>query len=595
MVGCFALTFSSDFKLYSNPSSDFEVALISTSDQLGDVGTGLTPGAGILPSAWHNSQATSTQKFRFKFSLDNKNSGLISVYIPSVRENAIVYLNNERIWQGNQGDAKTTSLWYHPILVSLPSGLLQENNSLQIDVASDGRQGGYLSKVYVGDHELLSKHKNLRSFLLTTVLQATSILLIVIGFIHLYLWSLRKTDSYYLWYALAAICWGIRGFLLVVPTLPISNELRVSFRTLMLGYGVVFVVLFNQRYFGFKSRLFNSAMWIYCLPLGLPLLFMGMESILFYGHQIWIRGTLLLGFLISLQLFYIFYYQKKMDAAYLLYSGLPLLIVGFRDMLVLQNRWSPENAFLINHLTLPALMVAMWFILKRLSNTLHHAEQLNSSLAERIEQKEQEIVVSFKEREGLLKQKLLSEERDRIMREIHDGIGSQLIGLKSLLSSKTAKFQDLNRYIDNSLIDLRIVINSLDIASQTLPSLLGSLRQQWQRSAESEGCILNWKVAPRPKKNMTLGPVKTLQMMRILQETFSNCLKHATPGEINVITHYSEELAIIEINNQCDKKPEISRGRGLKNIQERASKIGAKVSFNNNDGRFTLQVQLPLR
>ena len=284
-----------------------------------------------------------------------------------------------------------------------------------------------------------------------------------------------------------------------------------------------------------------------------------------------------------------------MDAAYLLYVGLPLLIVGVRDMLVLHHRWSPENAFLINHLTFPALIVAMWFILKRLSVALEETEKANIVLETSVKQKERELVESFKEREKLLKLNLLANERDRIMREIHDGIGSQLIGLKSLLSSKDAKPTNLNRYINKALIDLRIVINSLDVASQTLPSLLGSFRQRWQRTAESEGHTLNWKVAMRPEKNISLGPTKTLQMMRILEEGFSNCIKHATPGDINIITQYSDELAIIEINNRSEERTEPSLGRGLKNMQKRAEKIGADIQFRSEKGLFTCQIKLPLR
>lgn len=390
---CFVIIFTPDLVLYSTPDASLELQIDNTTK------------SSALPSMWQDREVKSIRKFRTHFPAPQTANSVTSIYLPAVRQSATAYLNGQKVWQGERFDSDYARLWYHPVIFSLPPSLLQPQNTLEITVVADGRQGGYLSKAYMGPHQQLIKHKNWRTFFVSTILQATSVLLIVIGLLNLYLWSLRRADSYYLWYALAALCWGAHSALLVIPSIPISEELRVALRLISLGYGIVFVVLFNQRYFGFRNRYFDIALWVYCVPLALPLLFMSVESILFYGHQVWVRGNLLLGLFIALQLSVIFFRHRKIDAAYLLYIGLPLLVVGFRDMLVLNNRWSPENAFLINHVTLPAMAVAMWFILRRLSNALEFAEQINVSLERRVEQKEQEIVDSFAAQESLKKTK----------------------------------------------------------------------------------------------------------------------------------------------------------------------------------------------
>lgn len=178
------------------------------------------------------------------------------------------------------------------------------------------------------------------------------------------------------------------------------------------------------------------------------------------------------------------------------------------------------------------------------------------------------------------------------MRDIHDGIGAQLIGLRSLLSSKSAQTRDLNRYIETALTDLRIVINSLDSASQTLPNILGSFRQRWQRSAEAQGGSLRWNVT-RPNSYQELGPTKTLHLMRILEEAFSNCLKHSSHADIDVRTYYDDDLASIKISNPFDDKQEFEQGRGLSNMRQRAAKIDAHIAFDARDKIFTFKVELP--
>ncbi len=541
-------------------------------------------------------QSSNDNEFWFKFYFDQPEHSAesLSVYIPTVKQNIALYLNGQWVAQGGDFEPYLARLWSHPQLITLPSSIVQKSNALVVRLVSNRPQVGYLSPIYIGDTKALSRAWRWRNTIKVSWLEVTSTLLIVIGLINLYLWTLRSRDSYYLWYALAAFCWGIRGYLLVWPVIPISDELRVLLRMLTLGYGIVFVVLFNHRYFGLKLPWFDRLMWLYCIPAALPMFFMNMDQLLFYGHQIWVKGNLLLGLFIAIHLLIIFFRQRNLDAIYLLYSGLPLLILGFRDMLVLNDHWSPENGFLMNHATPLALIVAMWFIVRRLANSLRYAEHLNVNLERRVEDGKEEIRLSYRKQDELRKAQLLSGERERIMRDMHDGIGGHLIGMKSLLDSNGPKLKDINRYVDRALVDLRLVINSLDTSSQNISSLLGALRSRWQRLAESKGSRLVWQVSRRGL-NRALGPDKTLQLMRVLEEVFTNVIKHGVPGEI-VVASGRDTLSNtmwIEITNPVSGETLIKQGRGLSNIAQRVQKMGGRLEISSERNIYSVRIDLP--
>lgn len=550
-----------------------------------------------LPDDWRHQELASTEAwYRFRFQAPETTSSDLSLYIPTIRQNSAVYLNGYWVGQGGEFSPNTAHLWYHPQRYQFSSSLLHSDNTLYLKLATSRRHSGYLSRVYLGEDQKIKPAWQWRNFFKVTLVEISSVLLIVVGLINLYLWQLRRKDSYYLWYALAALCWSLRGYVLIEPVLNVSNEARVLLRILTLGYGVVFVVLFNLRYFGFKSKKLDWALFLYCVPAALPMFFMGMEELRFYGHQIWVRGNLVLGVFVAIFLMTQYIWHNKKDAILILFGGMPLLIIGVRDMLVLNDKWPPENGFLINHLTLPALVIAMWFILRRLSSSLKHSEELNVTLESRILSKEMEIKESYRQQQELKQQQVVSQERERIMRDMHDGLGGYLVGLKSLLDAKSPSTNDIKNYVNLALVDLRLVINSLDVTSQNLSSLLGAMRNRWQLLAESNDRNLLWEVT-RASIQHQFGPSRTLDIMRILEEAFTNSLKHGEKGDIHLISGESADgsyLWVEIINQYSPASVSTQPGRGIANMKARAKKLGASLRALESTGRYSLKLEIPV-
>ena len=64
---------------------------------------------------------------------------------------------------------------------------------------------------------------------------------------------------------------------------------------------------------------------------------------------------------------------------------------------------------------------------------------------------------------------LLSDERSRIMQDVHDGVGGQLVAMLAEIETGCISQEEVRDALSQSLTDLRLVIDSLDTASEDLP------------------------------------------------------------------------------------------------------------------------------
>jgi signal transduction histidine kinase len=111
----------------------------------------------------------------------------------------------------------------------------------------------------------------------------------------------------------------------------------------------------------------------------------------------------------------------------------------------------------------------------------------------------------------------------------------------------------------NALNDLRLMIDSLGSASTDLPAMLGMFRTRISVALNACNVELEWHVEALPTiKNF--GPERALNLLRILQEAFTNALKHSNATRIHLSA--STEL---ENSNEAHIKIEVlDNGAGFK-------------------------------
>jgi signal transduction histidine kinase len=204
-----------------------------------------------------------------------------------------------------------------------------------------------------------------------------------------------------------------------------------------------------------------------------------------------------------------------------------------------------------------------------------NAEKLNALVTER----ETQIHASLAELQRRDRDSVLSEERSRIMRDMHDGIGGQLLGLILQARSNKLSHEKLVQGLEESLTDLRVIVDSLEQGEGSLATALGTFRARIETRCEAAGATLEWRIEDVVDA-AAFGPDRALQLYRILQEACTNALTHGKPNKIAVTlarcTSGNIQLCLTDNGRGFDPAA-TSTGRGLANMRQRASRIGARL------------------
>jgi signal transduction histidine kinase len=109
---------------------------------------------------------------------------------------------------------------------------------------------------------------------------------------------------------------------------------------------------------------------------------------------------------------------------------------------------------------------------------------------------------------------------------------------------------------------------------------------------------LEWHVEELPAiKNF--GPERALNLLRILQEAFTNALKHSKADRIRLsasselVDDKSGHIRIEVSDNGAGFRINNKAGNGLKNMQYRAKKIKAELAINTDAKGTQITIILP--
>jgi signal transduction histidine kinase len=196
------------------------------------------------------------------------------------------------------------------------------------------------------------------------------------------------------------------------------------------------------------------------------------------------------------------------------------------------------------------------------------------------------------------REQLLVAERGRITREMHDGLGGQLVSTISMLEAGQGSTTEVVESLRRALDDMRIVIDSLDPNATDFPTSLGKLRARLEPLVRRNGIRLHWKVADVPALH-AIAPEKSLHILRIIQEAVTNVVRHAAAHEAEVSLSFPDDprgSLWLEIRDDGGGSPDASGGggRGIRNMKTRAAAIGAELTVEEGEPGTRVRLRLPL-
>jgi signal transduction histidine kinase len=206
-----------------------------------------------------------------------------------------------------------------------------------------------------------------------------------------------------------------------------------------------------------------------------------------------------------------------------------------------------------------------------------------------------------------VRQQAIIEERERIARELHDGVAqfigyanTKLSAARLLLQKNQVRKADENlaqieHEVQNQALDVRASILGLRIVSQSGVGLAVSMRDYIDQCNRMSDFLIALEIEPGVK-SISLGAEAELQLVRIVQEALSNVRKHASARQAEVRLSLENGFLLVSIrDNGQGFNPWAWSGDqgahfGLQTMRERAEMVGASLSIESEPGKGTTVV-----
>lgn len=517
------------------------------------------------------------------------------IMFPQLLSGGDVYVNGVLVGSNPWASPKIQVRWYRPELWLIPPVAMRTgSNEIEVRLAIREPFTSF-GEIDVGPEKAMRGTYDMLLFWEDTTADISTALCLLAGVLILVLWMRRPQERLYGLFGTCAIFWGMRTLLLRTPVVPEEFFLlwRLAYYFATAGFIVlisVFMLEFSER----SNRLYTRVLFVYWLA--------GCAAFLIFGMQIrhFIEAFWLTGFL-PLNLYAvvcILAYAARRRTRDAMSMGLAILLalgLSVHDLAV-QEAWIDWPEIYLMHLGIPAfLLVMVGILLDRFLATLAVAESANEQLELRVAAREAELRHSYEQLGKLERAAAATDERHRILQDMHDGVGSQLLSTLMMARNTELPQKTLVTLLQECLDDMRLVIDSLTPDDRDLLPVLGNFRYRMETRFRALGLQFEWCNVDMPDA-LELEPDVGLNLLRIVQEALANVLKHANATQVQVDVNYRDNALQIRVadNGRGFDGKASAAGRGVSNMRNRAQRIGALLEINDLQPGTEVSLQLPL-
>jgi signal transduction histidine kinase len=533
-----------------------------------------------------------------------------SVFLPrfsnavEVAVNGVVILDSRRDPAANRPDRNT------PEIAVIPSSLLHEgSNEIAVRLLVWGPLKGFLDTVYVGPDARLRPAYETRTLLFDTLPVVFAAWQSILAVILAIMWLMRRHEPVYGVLAATMVLGVIQAFLPapVPPAIPprLASVLLASApleSALMLLAGVLF---FGGRWPRYGALLFLPGLIVLVVGAiaGPPLprvlfLLLGIPTV---GLSLLLMAGVMADAVI-----------RRQDAAsFTLGCAVTIVLTCWVHDMLSVFEFMPNERTFVSRLSYSAMLIAIGAGLTwRFARALNQVDSFAGQLVARVRETEERLKASFAREEERARAAALANERTRLMRDLHDGLGGQLVSIVAL-SERASGGATITEAARAALKDLRLVIDSMDDIGGDLMLALGTWRERAAAQLRPHDIALDWHVTTPQGLPLhpELRPWHVIQIVRILDEAVTNAAKHAEARRIRVTIDTLPDGAgapcgaiSIEDDGKGFASPDHNgptaagaAGRGLRNMTSRAARCGAVLEMSSAPSGTRVRLQLPPR
>ena len=463
------------------------------------------------------------------------NARLPALLLPQPVQGATFWIGDELIHEIASSDAHALRNWYSPILISIPRHLLTSSQDTVVRVRQAGYlRGWFVAPMFTGELADLRPWFDGYALLSQTLSVTINVLSGLIGLFLLGLgWRIRAAT--YIYSGLATMTWSLLFSLALLSEIPAQHWFywRLTLY-LCTGWLIWFISLFLFRIFEQRvSRVWHLAYFIF-LNLGWLVFGIGREQTERVLDLYW--TGLAVGIYIATTIWLILLSVRQGKIGRLvpfLIHALTSSAFAFHDY-ILQAGWLPFPAptqaqplwvyallqpVYLTHLALPSFVImALWMLAQdhfsKTKATQRHERQLQL-------------------------------QREQMISDIHDGVGSRINFLLWGLRTSAPPLQHIELELQRCMDELRFAINPIEAGHETLHKALQDLCSRLQGPSEHLQIFYTRTGAPG-----AVPPDLGIQLYKSAQECLNNAIRHSQATRLDVeLAQTPHEVRVTVIDN----------------------------------------------
>ncbi|HXP65740.1 MAG TPA: ATP-binding protein, partial [Steroidobacteraceae bacterium] len=488
--------------------------------------------------------------------------------------------------------------WNRPIAPNLANAHFKPGDHLEIaiGVVFEPWVGHSLGHISVGPASVLGPRQAVRDFLQFTMPVACSVTLLAMGVFFLLFWAARRAERTHLYLALSCIAWCVCNVEFVLPRR--DDPTLDSWYSAVTGPSITWVMwliyLFILQVDKRSSRLIAYGMPPFVLIMSiiaLPVIPLNEYAGIFYQG-----ANVAVALLVAGRIGWMALRGGSIELRVIAISLGIATIAGAHDLGLLAQNIDHEGIFFTPYSGLLIFGSFLFAVQRRYVRAINDHEQLSSDLAHRLARREAELHENHLRLLELERAQTLQAERQRLIHDMHDGLGSALTTSLAMIEQGNVDGEELKDVLRGSVDDLRAVIDSLEPLDGDLISVLATLRFRLGKRLELAGIKLEWDMDDLPVLPW-LGSPQALQLMRMVQEILTNVLKHAAANQMRISAHCSGQYIEVCIadNGRGFDTGATSTGRGLRHLAQRAASLHGSLLIESRPGNgTTVRLLLPV-
>ncbi len=540
----------------------------------------------------------------------------LAILFPQLINGGDFYLNGHWVAGLPRSTAKDRYVWYRPLLIPLPPRLLNHDGRPDVLTVEQSTHEPYIlvSPPLVGRIEDLSHVEGVIAFLSGTLAHASNLFCLVAGLFMIGAWLASPRERIFALAGAAMVLWGMLFTLALWSHVPMDMY-RLWRALLYVAEGglialmSMFVLSFTGEPMGRRAtRLFIGFAAV------APVVYMiggtATENLL---DRLWTGPMLIVYVYASVRLARQALRSGEGAAKALLLQSVLCIVLAGHDYGVLTGflvKLMPETGswhwyalafepFYLCHLGLPLLLLVVGYILLvQHQGSVEGVKNANTVLKHTLAEREAELAASYEEQRRLAQVEAARLERDRIYQDVHDGIGSRLITTLYSVRESTQGAIDVEAQLQACIDDMRLVLYAHQDEDSDIQSCVFDYCLKLETQLEGSGLQLAYDIAD--DEPLTLAPEVRINVLRILQEAVTNCIKHAGASTLEVsLLVEADELVLDVVDNGrgLSVRPERhagGNGKGMPGLASRAAAIGGQCVVSNASPGTRVRLSLPL-